>query len=84
MADVTTLLGQYVFPIVMCLIMAYYVKDQSDKHREEIEKLNSQHREEVANLTSQYREQNDNMVEAVSNNTQAIIQLTEVIRNDKD
>lgn len=84
MADVTTLLGQYVFPIVMCLIMAYYVKDQSDKHREEIERLNSQHREEVANLTSQYREQNDNMVEAVNNNTQAVIQLTEVIRNDKE
>ena len=84
MADVTTLLGQYVFPIVMCLIMAWYVKDQADKHREEIERLNSQHREEVSSLTTQYREQNDNMVEAVSNNTQAIIQLTEVIRNDKE
>ncbi len=82
--DIATLLGQYVFPIVMCLIMAYYVKDQSDKHREEIMELNKQHQEEIKEINEKHKEDNDNMVEAINNNTSAIIQITEVIRNGKE
>ena len=35
------------FPIVMCGLMAYYVKYISDKQREERQQLNEQHMQEI-------------------------------------
>lgn len=35
------------FPIVMCGLMAYYVKYISDKQREERKQLNEQHMQEI-------------------------------------
>ena len=40
------------FPIVMCGAMAWYVKDTSDKHREEVRQLNEQHNEEMHQVTA--------------------------------
>lgn len=54
------------FPIVMCGAMAYYVKYTTDKHREEIAKLNAQHRQEMLDI-----------VKAVDNNTIALTKLCE-------
>lgn len=54
------------FPIVMCGAMAYYVKYTTDKHREEIAKLNEQHRQEMLDI-----------VKAVDNNTIALTKLCE-------
>lgn len=54
------------FPIVMCGIMAYYVKYTTDKHREEIAKLNEQHKQEMLDI-----------VKAVDNNTIALTKLCE-------
>lgn len=70
MADFTTLLGQYVFPIVMCLIMAWYVKDQSDAHREEVKQINQQHKEETARLA-----------DTIQNNTIAVQKLTDLVED---
>lgn len=56
------------FPIVMCGIMAYYVKYISDKHREEVSKLNEQHNQEMLDI-----------VKAVDNNTVALTKLCEKI-----
>ena len=53
------------FPIVMCLIMALYIKYTNDKHTEQIKELNAQHTEEVKN-----------MVTSIDNNTKAIQGLT--------
>lgn len=52
------------FPIVMCGAMAYYVKDNTDKHREEIERLNTQHKSEMKDVT-----------DAINNNTMALTKL---------
>ena len=52
------------FPIAMCCAMAWYVKDTSDKHREEVQQLNNQHKEEMEQVT-----------EALNNNTLAIQKL---------
>ena len=60
--DIATLLGQYVFPIVMCLIMEYYVKDQSDKHREEIMELNKQHQEEIKEIKKRVKFRQHNLL----------------------
>ena len=54
------------FPIVMCGAMAYYVKYMTDKHREEVAKLNEQHKEEMLEI-----------VKAVDNNTLALSKLCE-------
>lgn len=54
------------FPIVMCGAMAYYVKYTTDKHREEIAKLNEQHKQEMLDI-----------VKAVDNNTIALTKLCE-------
>ena len=37
--DVTTLLGNYAFPIVACICMAWYFKDMQKEHSEEVSKL---------------------------------------------
>ena len=52
------------FPIVCCGAMMYYVKYTTDKHREEIETLNTQHRDEMKEVTN-----------AVNNNTLALQKL---------
>lgn len=56
------------FPIVMCGVMGYYVKYITDKHREEVSKLNEQHKQEMLDI-----------VKAVDNNTTALTKLCEKI-----
>lgn len=54
------------FPIVMCGVMAWYVKYITDKNREEINKLNTKHEEELSEITT-----------AINNNTIALTKLCE-------
>lgn len=54
------------FPIVMCGVMAWYVKYITDKNREEIDELNKQHDDELSNITV-----------AINNNTMALTKLCE-------
>lgn len=54
------------FPIVMCGAMAWYVKYITDKHREEVTKLNEQHQQEMEKVTT-----------AINNNTLALTKLCE-------
>lgn len=60
------------FPIVMCGAMAYYVKYTTDKHREEVQKLNEQHNQEMKEVT-----------QAINNNTVAFTKLCEKLDNSK-
>ena len=62
-------IGSVGFPIVMCLIMAVYIKYTNDKHTEQIKELNAQHTAEVKN-----------MVTSIDNNTKAIQELTLYIK----
>jgi hypothetical protein len=57
------------FPIVMCGVMAWYVKYQTDKNREDVKALNDQHTKEMMEVT-----------EAINNNTQALIALKETMK----
>lgn len=56
------------FPITMCGAMGYFVKYITDKHREEISKLNEQHNEEVKSVT-----------DAINNNTLALQHLCDTL-----
>lgn len=46
------------FPIVMCGVLAWYIKYTHDHHRADIQKLNEQHKEETEVLST-----------AINNNT---------------
>ena len=53
------------FPITMCGAMGWFVVDQTNKHREEVSKLNEQHEAEM-----------NTVVEAINNNTVALKELS--------
>lgn len=56
-----TILGNYVFPIVACCVMAYFVKYMYDQTNARVDKLNDQHKSEV-----------DTLSEVIKNNTVAL------------
>lgn len=70
--DILTLIGQYAFPIVACVAMGWYVKDQSDKNREELKELREDHTKEVKELAN-----------AVNNNTLVIQRLVDFMEGKK-
>ena len=66
--DMMSIIGQYAFPIVACVAMAWYVKKKDDDNREQLNKIMDQHRNEMKDITS-----------ALNNNTMALHQLSGVI-----
>lgn len=68
-----TILGNYVFPIVACCAMAYFVKYMYDQTNSRVDKLNEDHKNEVDNLSG-----------VIKNNTVAIEKMNSLIeRLDK-
>ena len=59
-------IGTLGFPIVMCIVVCFYVKYIIDKNAEQIEKISTQHREETKEMTK-----------AIENNTLALTKLME-------
>lgn len=62
--QIVQLISTVGFPIVCCLIMAWYVRYYTDQERDERAKLNEQHRQEMSEVTT-----------ALNNNTLAIQKL---------
>lgn len=62
--DVVTLIQTVGFPIVMCGLMAWYVKYISDKNREQITAEREAHKEEM-----------NEVIKAINNNTFVIEKL---------
>jgi len=71
MDQVLTLIGQYAFPIAMCLIMAWYVKYIQDNNRADIQ-----------SLSERYEKQLDVMSDTINNNTLALKELTDLLKNN--
>ncbi len=67
------LVGNVAFPIIACLGMAWYVKYITDNNYKETQRLNEQHTKEMLEFK-------DEMKEALNNNTQAINQLCNMLR----
>ena len=65
---VSTLIGTYGFPVIACCVMGWYVKYTTDRHREELNRLNEQHRTQMNDIK-----------EALNNNTLALQKLTDYI-----
>lgn len=64
------LIGTLGFPIVACICMALYVKEQSKENREDIKLINEQHNKEMTEFKDQF-------VQALNNNTIALTKLCE-------
>lgn len=73
MDQIWTLIGQYAFPIIACVLMGWYVKYIQDNYRADINEISARHKMEM-----------DNVTEALKNNTLAIQKLTDYIENLND
>ena len=77
MLDISTLLGNYAFPIVACIFMAIYVKDITKSNREDTKALNEQHTKEMNAFK-------DEIKEALNNNTIALTKLCEKLEREEE
>ena len=68
MEQIFSVIGQYAFPIVACVVMGWYVKYIQDNYRKDISEISSRHKDEM-----------DKVTEALNNNTLAIQKLTDYI-----
>ena len=72
MEQIFSVIGQYAFPIVACVVMGWYVKYTQDNYRKDINEISIRHRDEM-----------DKITEALNNNTLAIQKLTNYIDNNE-
>lgn len=70
MQEMVQLISTVGFPIVVSLIMFYYVRDQGDKNREDVKALNEAHKEELLTV-----------IDAINNNTVALTELKDSLSN---
>ena len=73
MDQIWSVIGQYAFPIVMCILMGWYVKYREDKHSEEIKETRDSHKAEM-----------DKVTDALNNNTLALQHLTDYMQRLND
>ena len=67
---ILSVLGNYAFPIVCCIGMAYFVKYMYDKTNQRVDKLNEEHKNEV-----------DTLSEVIKNNTLAVEKMNSLIEH---
>ena len=65
------------FPIVACICMALYVKEQTKNNREDVKELNAQHSKEMNAFK-------DEIKEALNNNTIALTKLCERLDREEE
>lgn len=73
MDQIWSIIGQYAFPIVMCILMGWYVKYREDKHSDEIKETRESHKAEM-----------DKVTDALNNNTLALQHLTDYMQRQND
>ena len=71
------LIGSLGFPIVACVCMALYVKDQNKNNREDVKELNAEHSKEMMMFK-------DEIKEALNNNTIALNKLCEKLERKEE
>lgn len=79
METIVTLLQSFGFPIVMCLVMAYYVKYQSDKEREDRNGQNERHAKEREAEATRHEKEVETMRLALDANTEALHALEKTL-----
>ena len=73
MEQIFSVIGQYAFPIVACVVMGWYVKYIQDNYRKDINEISVRYKDEM-----------DKVTVALNNNTLAVQKLTDYIeKNDE-
>ena len=70
MDNYVQLIGTLGFPIIACISMALYVKEQTKNNREDVKELNAQHSKEMLEFKEEIKT-------ALNNNTIALTKLCE-------
>lgn len=70
MDNYVQLIGTLGFPIIACIAMAIYVKEQTKNNREDVKELNAKHSEEMLEFKEEIKT-------ALNNNTIALTKLCE-------
>lgn len=73
MEQIFSVIGQYAFPIVACVVMGWYVKYIQDNYRKDISDISIRHKDEMEKVTA-----------ALNNNTVAIQRLTDFIKKEDE
>lgn len=73
MEQIFSVIGQYAFPIVACVVMGWYVKYIQDNYRKDIADITIRHKDEMEKVTA-----------ALNNNTLAIQRLTDFIEKEDE
>ena len=66
--DILNLLGNYVFPIAMCVLMGWYVNKQTENYRQDLKDQQKCHTAEQ-----------DKITDALNNNTKVLERLVVLI-----
>ena len=77
MDNYVQLISSLGFPIIACIYMALYVKEQTKSNREDVKELNSQHSKEMSVFK-------DEIKEALNNNTIALTKLCEKLEREEE
>ena len=76
MENYVQLISSLGFPIVACISMGLYVKEQTKTNREDVKELNLQHSKEMSEFK-------DEIKEALNNNTIALTKLCEKLEREE-
>lgn len=71
--DIINIIQSIGFPIVMCVIMGYFIYFMYNKNSEDMEEIRKAHAEETGQLRS-----------AIENNTIALTKLVDLINSKKE
>lgn len=73
MDSILTAIGSYGFPIIMCLILIWYIKSKDDGYSSEIKEM----RDELADIKVSTAAELAKVTVALDNNTQVMTKLLE-------
>ena len=70
--NIESLIGNYAFPIIACIVMAWYIKYITDKNKEDMDNLNKKYQEVIY-------EYKDELKNTINNNTRVMQMLCDKI-----
>ena len=84
MQTISTLVGTIGGPLVMCFLMMKFMKDESDKHDEEVKNLTSSHSADLKEVTTEIHKNNVEVITKLGDVAVALTRLCDSIeKNNK-
>ena len=70
--NIESLIGNYAFPIIACIVMAWYIKYITEKNKEDMDNLNKKYQDVIY-------EYKDELKNTINNNTRVMQMLCDKI-----